>query len=73
MHERAKLSGTTTHWPRHTFGTRAIARNVQLNVIQAQMGHASIQTTTAVYERAPTKRRVEELGKASMACTKKTA
>jgi integrase len=64
MHERAKLAGATTHWLRHTFGTRAIARNVPLDVIQAQMGHASIQTTTAIYGRAPIKRRVEELGKA---------
>ena len=64
MHERAKLAGATTHWLRQTFGTRAIARNVPLDVIQAQMGHASIQTTTAIYRRAPIKRRVEELGKA---------
>jgi integrase len=64
MHERAKLAGATTHWLRHTFGTRAIARNVPLDVIQAQMGHASIQTTTAIYGRAPIKRRVDELGKA---------
>ncbi|RZI71759.1 MAG: integrase, partial [Pseudomonas sp.] len=62
--ERAKLAGATTHWLRHTFGTRAIARNVPLDVIQAQMGHASIQTTTAIYGRAPIKRRVDELGKA---------
>ena len=62
--ERERLSGATTHWLRHTFGTRAIARQVPLDVIQAQMGHASIQTTTAIYGRAPIKRRVDELGKA---------
>ena len=62
--ERERLAGATTHWLRHTFGTRAIAREVPLDVIQAQMGHASIQTTTAIYGRAPIKRRVEELGKA---------
>ncbi|MDQ3061186.1 MAG: site-specific integrase [Pseudomonadota bacterium] len=62
--ERAKLLGATTHWLRHTFGTRAIARDVPLDVIQAQMGHASIQTTTAIYGRAPIKRRVDALGKA---------
>jgi integrase len=65
MHERAKLAGATTHWLRHTFGTRAIARDGPLKVIQARMGHASIQTTTAIYGRAPIKRRVDELGKAS--------
>ena len=62
--ERERLAGATTHWLRHTFGTRAIARAVPLDVIQAQMGHASIQTTTAIYGRAPIKRRVDELGKA---------
>ena len=62
--ERDRLAGATTHWLRHTFGTRAIAREVPLDVIQAQMGHASIQTTTAIYGRAPIKRRVDELGKA---------
>ncbi len=64
LNERLKLSGASTHWLRHTFGTRAIAREVPLDVIQAQMGHASIQTTTAIYGRAPIKRRVDELGKA---------
>ena len=62
--ERERLGGATTHWLRHTFGTRAIARQVPLDVIQAQMGHASIQTTTAIYGRAPIQRRVDELGKA---------
>lgn len=64
LNERLKLSGASTHWLRHTFGTRAIAREVPLDVIQAQMGHASIQTTTAIYGRAPIMRRVHELGKA---------
>ena len=62
--ERERLAGATTHWLRHTFGTRAIARQVPLDVIQAQMGHASLQTTTATYGRAPIRRRVDELGKA---------
>ncbi len=64
LNERLKLSNASTHWLRHTFGTRAIARDVPLDVIQAQMGHASIQTTTAIYGRAPIRRRVDELGKA---------
>lgn len=62
--ERAKLSGATTHWLRHTFGTRAVARDVPLDVIQAQLGHASIQTTMNIYGRAPIRRRVNEVGKA---------
>jgi len=64
MNERLKLRGATTHWLRHTFDTRAIARGVPMDVIQAQMGHASIQTTTSIYGRAPIRRRVEELKKA---------
>ena len=59
-----RLRGASTHWLRHTFGTRAIARDVPLDVIQAQMGHASIQTTTAIYGRAPIRRRVDALAKA---------
>ncbi len=61
--ERLKLAGASTHWLRHTFGTRAIARDVPLDVIQAQMGHRSIETTTAIYGRAPLKRLADELAK----------
>ncbi len=64
FNERSKLEGASTHWLRHTFGTRAIAREVPIDVVQQQMGHASIQTTTATYGRAPIKRRVDELAKA---------
>ncbi|KWW32328.1 MULTISPECIES: tyrosine-type recombinase/integrase [Cupriavidus] len=63
-HERRKLAGASTHWLRHTFGTRAVARNVPLDVIQEQLGHASIQTTMNIYGRAPIQRRTAELGKA---------
>lgn len=63
-HERSKLAGASTHWLRHTFGTRAVARGVPLDVIQEQMGHASTQTVTSNYGRAPIKRRSDELGKA---------
>lgn len=63
-HERNKLAGASTHWLRHTFGTRAVARNVPFDVIQEQLGHASIQTTMDIYGRAPIERRTAELGKA---------
>lgn len=62
--ERLKVAGATTHWLRHTFGTRAVARQVPADVIQAQMGHASIQTTLSIYGRAPLQRRTDELAKA---------
>ena len=59
--EKSKLSGASTHWLRHTFGTRAVALEVPLDVIQAQLGHASIQTTMDIYGKAPIKRRAEAL------------
>lgn len=62
--ERRRIAGASTHWLRHTFGTRAVAREVPLDVIQEQLGHASIQTTMNIYGRAPIKRRTHELGKA---------
>ena len=62
--ERLRLRQASTHWLRHTFGTRAIAKEVPLDVIQAQMGHASIQTTTSIYGRAPMRRRIDEMGRA---------
>lgn len=62
--ERLRLAKASTHWLRHTFGTRAVAKQVPLDVIQAQMGHSSIQTTINIYGRAPIQRRADELGKA---------
>jgi site-specific recombinase XerD len=62
--ERLKLARASMHWLRHSFGTRSIARGVPLDVIQAQMGHASMDTTASIYGRAPLQRRSDELGKA---------
>jgi site-specific recombinase XerD len=62
--EKSKLVGASTHWLRHTFGTRAVALEVPLDVIQAQLGHASIQTTMDIYGKAPIKRRAEALSTA---------
>ncbi len=62
--ERNDLSGATTHWLRHTFGTKAVAREVPYDVIQQQLGHSSVTTTMNIYGRAPLKRRAEELGRA---------
>lgn len=63
LKEKLRLSKASTHWLRHTFGARAVAREVPLDVIQAQMGHASV-TTTMMYGRAPLKRRAGQLGAA---------
>lgn len=62
--ERQKLSRASTHWLRHTFGTRGMARGVPIDVIQAQMGHSSSAITTGLYGRAPLGRRADELKKA---------
>lgn len=62
--ERRRLTRASTHWLRHTFGTRSVARSVPLDVIQAQLGHASITTTANIYGRAPIRRSAEELAKA---------
>jgi len=62
--ERARASKASTHWLRHTFGTWAVAAEVPLDAIQAQMGHASITTTMNIYGKAPLKRRADELDKA---------
>lgn len=63
-HERDKIRGASVHWLRHTFGTRAVARGVPLDVVQGQMGHTSPTTTANLYARAPLRRRAEELQKA---------
>lgn len=37
----------STHWLRHTFGRHAMSDGVPPNVVQAVMGHVSLQTTTS--------------------------
>ena len=61
--EKARLNRASMHWLRHSFGTRAVAREVPLDVIQAQMGHSSINTTM-MYGRAPMRRRALHLNSA---------
>ena len=62
--DRSDLAGATTHWLRHTFGTKAVAREVPYDVIQQQLGHASVNTTMSIYARAPLRRRAEALSRA---------
>jgi site-specific recombinase XerD len=51
----------STHWLRHTFGRHALADGASLNVVQAVLGHASIQTTT-LYASGPADQAQRELG-----------
>ena len=50
----------STHWLRHTFGRHALADGASLNVVQAVLGHASIQTTT-IYASGPAEQAHREL------------
>lgn len=40
------LARASTHWLRHTFGRHSLAGGVKINMVQALLGHASLQTTT---------------------------
>jgi site-specific recombinase XerD len=64
LEERDRLEGVSTHWLRHTFGTRAVARNMPFDVIQKQLGHASVTTTINTYSRAPDERLANEMSRA---------
>ncbi|HQT51510.1 MULTISPECIES: tyrosine-type recombinase/integrase [Acidovorax] len=62
--ERQSLAGASAHWLRHTFATRAIKREVPMEVVQAQLGHANISTTMNIYAKAPLERQIETISAA---------
>ena len=45
IQEKLDLGKASLHWLRHTCGTRALERNVPLEVVQRQLGHADPRTT----------------------------
>jgi integrase/recombinase XerD len=45
------LRAATPHWFRHTFATIALNAGHPLKLVQAQLGHESIETT-AIYQHA---------------------
>ncbi|MDR5777721.1 MULTISPECIES: site-specific integrase [unclassified Caballeronia] len=53
-----QLVNTSAHAFRHTFGTRAVARDMPTDVVQSILGHASLQTTS-IYVKAEKRRMVE--------------
>jgi len=55
-----ELQQGSTHWLRHTFGTRALERGAPLDVIQRQLGHADPRTTMR-YSKAQIDRLTESL------------
>lgn len=52
--ERIRLA--STHWLRHTYGSHSAARGVPQDVLQANLGHESL-ATTSIYVRAEKGRR----------------
>ncbi len=62
--ERHALAGASAHWLRHTFATRAIEREVPMEVVQAQLGHANISTTMNIYAKAPLERQIQTISAA---------
>jgi site-specific recombinase XerD len=55
-----RLRMASTHWLRHTHGTHAIAAGVAADVVQNNLGHASI-ATTGIYINTEKKRRHEQM------------
>jgi site-specific recombinase XerD len=62
--ERAKLPHFRIHDMRHTFGTIAVSKGVDVRTVQELMGHSSIRTTIIYLHAAPNRMReaVAELG-----------
>lgn len=51
-----RIREASTHWLRHTHGAHAVARGVPQDVLQANLGHESL-ATTSIYVRAEKGRR----------------
>ncbi len=64
----ARLASGSTHWMRHTYDTHAVAAGMSLDVVQQNMGHASLDTTTG-YTTSEERRRM----KAAQTAWKKTS
>lgn len=56
--ELKQLASASAHAFRHTFGTQAAACTIPTDVVQAILGHASLQTTS-IYVRAEQRRMLE--------------
>jgi site-specific recombinase XerD len=53
-----RLAAASTHWLRHTHGTHAVAAGTPLDVLQQNLGHASLNTTT-IYVTSEKRRRMK--------------
>jgi site-specific recombinase XerD len=57
-----RLAAASTHWMRHTHGSHSVAAGTPLDVIQQNMGHASLNTTT-IYTTSEERRRMKAVQK----------
>jgi site-specific recombinase XerD len=51
-----RIRQATTHWLRHTYGSHGVAFGMPTDVLQANLGHASL-ATTSIYVTAEKARR----------------
>jgi len=58
----ARLASASTHWLRHSHGSHAVASGTPIEIVQNNLGHASLSTTT-IYVTSETKRRHLEMQK----------
>ena len=63
--DAARLRQASTHWLRHTHGTHAVADKVPLDVLQYNLGHSSLNTTS-IYVTAERSRRIKEMRRLSL-------
>jgi len=62
QHEKSQLYRASTHWLRHTFGTRLIEKGAAPDAVQSSMGHAS-PVTMSRYTRSSARRQFSEVAK----------
>ena len=51
-----RIAAGSSHWLRHTHGTHAVAAGMPLDVVQQNLGHASLDTTTGYITSAAQRR-----------------
>lgn len=66
-----RIREASTHWLRHTYGSHSVARGVPQDVLQANLGHESL-ATTSIYVRAEKGRRHKAMQAAFAAPARKT-
>src|SRR5205085_67788 len=55
-----RLASASTHWLRHSHGSHAVAAGTPIEIVQNNLGHASLSTTT-IYVTSEKKRRHQEM------------